>query len=197
MQADSAQSSRSPANHEYTTMMPASPKHDQLRAAVRDVPDFPKPGILFKDITPVLADAALFRDAIEIFAGLAKHQNATKVVGIDARGFIFGAAVALHIGAGFVPMRKRGKLPWMTESASYALEYGEAVLEVHRDAVLPGERVLLVDDLLATGGTAAAAVELIHRLGGVVAGAHFLIELGFLDGRLKLPGIPVEAVLHY
>ena len=170
---------------------------DQLREAIRDVPDFPKPGILFKDITPVLADAVLFREAIHAINALGVGLAVDKVVGIDARGFIFGAAMALHIGAGFVPMRKRGKLPWTVESAAYALEYGEAVLEVHKDAVLPGERVLLVDDLLATGGTAAAALELVHRLGGVIVGAHFLIELGFLEGRRKLPGVPVDAVITY
>ena len=176
-------------------MKPSTP--DRLRAAVRDVPDFPKPGIVFKDITPVLSDADLFRECIERFCALADGLEVDKVAGIDARGFIFGGAVAARIGAGFIPMRKRGKLPWITESASYALEYGEAVLECHRDAVLPGERILLVDDLLATGGTAAAAVELVHRLGGSIAGSHFLIELAFLEGRRKLPGIGVAALLSY
>lgn len=168
-----------------------------LHAAVRDVPDFPMPGIVFKDITPILSDAALFRASIDAFVELAAGLKVDKVVGIDARGFIFGGAVAIRLGAGFIPMRKRGKLPWTTESTSYALEYGEAVLEVHRDAILPGENVLLVDDLLATGGTSAAAIELVHRLGGSVVGTHFLVELAFLGGRAKLPGTGVEAILVY
>jgi adenine phosphoribosyltransferase len=170
---------------------------DRIRDAVRDVPDFPKPGIVFKDITPVLADAELFRDSIDAFCEMAAGLAADKVVGIDARGFIFGGAVALRLGAGFVPMRKRGKLPWITEAASYALEYGEAVLEVHRDAIAAGERVLLVDDLLATGGTAAAAVQLAGRLGATVVGAHFLIELAFLGGRERLPAGLVRTVVAY
>ena len=170
----------------------------RLRAAVRDVPDFPKPGIIFKDITPILADAELFRASIDGFCDLAAGLKVDKVVGIDARGFIFGGAVAVRLGAGFVPMRKRGKLPWITESASYALEYGEAVLEVHRDAVAPGESVLLVDDLLATGGTSAAALTLVDRLGGNVVGVHFLIELAFLEGRKMLAcAAPVESLIRY
>ena len=170
----------------------------RLRAAVRDVPDFPKPGIVFKDITPILADAELFRDSLDGFCDLAAGLKVDKVVGIDARGFIFGGAVALRLGAGFVPMRKRGKLPWITESASYSLEYGEAVLEVHKDAVAPGECVLLVDDLLATGGTSAAALALVDRLGGRVVGVHFLIELAFLQGRRKLASAgPVESLIIY
>lgn len=170
---------------------------DAIREAIRDVPDFPKPGIVFKDITPVLADADLFRFSIDAFCDLAAELEVNKVVGIDARGFIFGGAVALCLGAGFVPMRKRGKLPWATESAAYALEYGEAVLEVHKDAIAPGERVLLVDDLLATGGTSAAAVELVRRLGGEVVGAHFLVELAFLGGRKNLPAGVVESLVIY
>ena len=165
--------------------------------AMRDVPDFPKPGIVFKDITPILSDAALFRDSIDAFVELAAGLKVDKVVGIDARGFIFGGAVAIRLGAGFIPMRKRGKLPWTTEATSYALEYGEAVLEVHRDAILPGENVLLVDDLLATGGTSAAAIELVHRLGGTVVGTHFLVELSFLGGRAKLPESGVKTILVY
>lgn len=170
---------------------------DAIRDAIRDVPDFPKPGIVFKDITPVLADPDLFRFSIDAFCDLAAELRVDKVVGIDARGFIFGGAVALCLGAGFVPMRKRGKLPWATESAAYALEYGEAVLEVHKDAIVAGERVLLVDDLLATGGTSAAAVTLVQRLGGEVVGAHFLVELAFLEGRKNLPANVVEALVTY
>lgn len=168
-----------------------------LRQAVRDVPDFPRPGIVFKDITPILSDGLLFRQSIDCFVDLARDSEVDKVVGIDARGFIFGGAVADRLGKGFIPMRKRGKLPWETESMSYALEYGEAVLEVHRDAFTAGERILLVDDLLATGGTAGAAADLIGRLGGKLVGAHFLIELGFLDGRKKLAPHPVEAIIGY
>lgn len=170
---------------------------DAIRTAIRDVPDFPQPGIVFKDITPVLADPDLFRFSIDAFCDLASGLKVDKVVGIDARGFIFGGAVALCLGAGFVPMRKRGKLPWATEAASYSLEYGEAVLEVHKDAIAAGEKVLLVDDLLATGGTSAAAVQLIHRLGGEIVGAHFLVELAFLDGRKNLPANVVEALVVY
>jgi adenine phosphoribosyltransferase len=170
---------------------------ESIRAAIRDVPDFPKPGIVFKDITPVLSDPDLFRFSIDAFCDLAADLKVEKVVGIDARGFIFGGAVALCLGAGFVPMRKRGKLPWATESASYALEYGEAVLEVHKDAIAPGEKVLLVDDLLATGGTCAAALQLVHRLGGEIAGAHFLVELAFLEGRKNLTCQGIEALVVY
>ena len=177
---------------------PAEPTPiEAIRAAIRDVPDFPKPGIVFKDITPVLSDPDLFRFSIDAFCDLASELKVEKVVGIDARGFIFGGAVALCLGAGFVPMRKRGKLPWATESASYALEYGEAVLEVHKDAIAPGEKVLLVDDLLATGGTCAAALQLVHRLGGEIVGAHFLVELAFLEGRKNLACNGVEALVVY
>lgn len=169
----------------------------RLTASVRDVPDFPKPGIVFKDITPMLRDGALFRGAIDCLTELAAELRPDRVVGIDARGFIFGGAVADRIGAGFVPMRKRGKLPWITESASYALEYGDAVLEVHRDAFDPGDRVLLVDDLLATGGTSAAAVELTRRLGAQVIACHFVVELSFLPGRKMLDGVDTRSLLCY
>ena len=131
---------------------------DSLRAAIRDVVDFPKPGIVFKDITPLLADGKLFRESISLLCATAEGQAVDKVVGIDARGFIFAAAVADRIGAGLIPIRKKGKLPWLTRQTSYLLEYGEAVMELHEDAIQPGERVLIVDDLLATGGTAVAAV---------------------------------------
>jgi len=169
----------------------------RLRAGLRDVPDFPKPGILFKDITPVLADPELFRIAVDCFAEATRAAGAQKVVGIDARGFIFGAAVAYELGLGFVPVRKKGKLPYRCRSAAYTLEYGEAVVEMHTDALQPGERVVLIDDLLATGGTAAAAIKLIEKMGGVLLEAQFLIELSFLHGRQVLPVGPVRSFLQF
>lgn len=168
-----------------------------LRAAIRDVPDFPKPGIIFKDITPVLGTPEHFRAAIDWFVGHTRPLNVSKVVGIDARGFLFGAAVAYALGVGFVPVRKKGKLPYQCESASYALEYGEATAEMHVDALQPGERVVLVDDLLATGGTAAAAIALIEKVGAVLVEAQFLIELDFLHGRENLQGKTVRALINY
>ncbi|HEY5707655.1 MAG TPA: adenine phosphoribosyltransferase [Terrimicrobiaceae bacterium] len=170
---------------------------DALRAAVRDVADFPKPGILFKDITPILGDGVLLRAAIDCFVADCAGQEIRKIVGIDARGFLFGATVADRLGIGFVPIRKRGKLPWKTESLAYQLEYGEAEMEVHTDAFEPGERVSLIDDLLATGGTAAAATKLIAKAGGNVVQAQFLIELGFLDGRAAFSPIPAKSILVY
>jgi adenine phosphoribosyltransferase len=168
-----------------------------LRKAVRDVPDFPKPGILFKDITPALSDGEMLQMIINGFVEATRPLNVTKVVGIESRGFIFGTPLAAALGVGFVPVRKKGKLPWECEAVSYALEYGEATVEIHRDAVQPGERVVLIDDLLATGGTAAAAVELVQRLGGVVAEAQFLIELEFLAGRARLGSTPVRSFLSF
>ena len=170
---------------------------DRLRSAVRDVPDFPKPGILFKDITPVLGDASQFRLAVGGFVEAARAARPEKIVGIDARGFIFGGVVAHELGLGFVPVRKKGKLPWQCESASYSLEYGEAVVEMHKDAVKPGERVVLIDDLLATGGTAGAASRLIRTMGAELAAALFFIELGFLHGRKALEPTPVHALITY
>ncbi len=170
---------------------------DRLRAAVRDVPDFPKPGILFKDITPVLGDGALFRLAVAGFVEATQAANPDKIVGIDARGFIFGAAVAHELGLGFVPVRKKGKLPWNCESASYSLEYGEAVVEMHTDALKPGERVVLIDDLLATGGTAGAASRLICAMGADLAAVLFFIELSFLHGRKALEPSAVHALITY
>jgi adenine phosphoribosyltransferase len=170
---------------------------DALRAAVRDVPDFPKTGILFKDITPILSDGALLRTAIDCFVADCAGQEIRKIVGIDARGFLFGATVADRLGIGFVPIRKRGKLPWKTESLAYKLEYGEAEMEVHTDAFEPGERVSLIDDLLATGGTASAAAKLIEKAGGNVVQAQFLIELGFLEGRAALAPVPARSILVY
>lgn len=158
---------------------------------------FPKEGIVFKDITPILGDGELFRGSIDLLCETAGGVKVDKVVGIDARGFIFAAAVADRLGAGFVPVRKKGKLPWNCREESYALEYGEAVVEIHEDAVLPGEKILLVDDLLATGGTAAAAICLLDSLGADIIAVSFLIELSFLNGRAKLPGNQVRAILEY
>ncbi|TAE73118.1 MAG: adenine phosphoribosyltransferase [Verrucomicrobia bacterium] len=173
------------------------PFTDPLRSAIRDVVDFPKPGIVFKDITPILADPELFRLAITRLCATADGHKIDKVVGIDARGFIFAAAVADRLGAGFVPVRKKGKLPWKTRQVAYSLEYGESVVELHEDAVAPGETVLLVDDLLATGGTAAAALELLDALGAKVAGVAFLIELAFLGGRDALGDRQIESILCF
>lgn len=170
---------------------------DTLRAAVRDVPDFPKPGIVFKDITPILSNGALFRTSIRLLADTAGNTIIDKVVGIDARGFIFGAAVADRLKAGFVPIRKKGKLPWKTKEASYTLEYGESTVEIHEDAINPGEKVLLIDDLLATGGTAAAALHLLGTLGAEIVSVSFLIELSFLNGRTKLGNHEASALLTY
>ncbi len=164
-----------------------------LRSRIRDVPDYPQPGILFKDITPLLADGPAFAAVVaEMAAG---YPDVEKVAGIEARGFILAAPVALELTAGFVPVRKQGKLPTRTYAESYSLEYGTATLEVHTDAFGRGERVLIVDDVLATGGTAAATVELVKRAGAKVAGIVVLLELGFLSGREKLAGIPVRALL--
>ena len=168
-----------------------------LEAAIRNVPDFPQPGIQFKDITPVLGDARLFAGAIDLMA--ARHADAgiDACVGIDARGFIFAAAAAKQLGTGFVPVRKKGKLPWKTHEESYSLEYGEATVAIHQDALQPGARVLLLDDLLATGGTAAAAVSLLKKIGAEIVEIGFLIELGFLNGREKMNGTPINSLITY
>ena len=168
-----------------------------LRAGIRDVADFPKPGIIFKDIAPILSDPTLLRISVVQLTATAGDVKIDKVVGIDARGFIFAAPVALNLDAGFVPIRKQGKLPWQTHSMAYSLEYGENVVEIHKDAIQPGENVLLVDDLLATGGTAAAAIKLINQLDANLVAASFLIELGFLNGRGLLGDTPVHAVVRY
>jgi adenine phosphoribosyltransferase len=170
---------------------------ERLRMAIRDVPDFPKKGIVFKDITPLLGDRALFRASIDLFLERSRGKKIDKIVGIDARGFLFGSAVAYELGVGFVPIRKRGKLPYKTEIAKYSLEYGEAEMEMHIDAIIAGERVVLVDDLLATGGTSAAAAALIHKVGGHLLEAQFLIELEFLNGRKQLEATPVISFLKY
>jgi len=170
---------------------------EKLRAAVRDVPDFPKKGIVFKDITPILSDPALFRASIDLFLERCRGKSIDKVVGIDARGFLFGSTVAYELGVGFVPIRKRGKLPYRTEIAKYSLEYGEAEMEMHIDGIRAGERVVLLDDLLATGGTSAAAAVLIRKAGGHLLEAQFLIELQFLHGRNLLEPTPVTSFLKY
>src|SRR5437868_10810881 len=170
---------------------------EQLRAAVRNVPDFPRKGIVFKDITPILSDPLLFRASIDLFLERCRGKNVDKIVGIDARGFLFGSAVAYELGLGFIPIRKRGKLPYKTEIAKYSLEYGEAEMEMHTDAVRAGERVVLVDDLLATGGTSAAAALLIRKAGADLVEAQFLIELEFLEGRKRLEPTPVTSFLKY
>jgi adenine phosphoribosyltransferase len=168
-----------------------------LRSAIRDIADFPKPGILFRDITPVLAHPDLFREAIHLLCETAGTTKIDKVVGIDARGFIFAAAVADRLHAGFVPIRKHGKLPWRTRGLAYSLEYGQAEVEIHEDAILPGEKVLLVDDLLATGGTAAAAIKLLEDLGADIVTVAFLIELRSLNGRTLLGKHPVTSIIDY
>jgi adenine phosphoribosyltransferase len=168
-----------------------------LERAIRNVPDFPKPGIQFKDITPVLADARLFAGAIDLLTANFQPGSVDAVVGIDARGFIFAAAAAKKLDAGFVPVRKKGKLPFQTIEQDYALEYGSATVAMHVDALKPGARVLLIDDLLATGGTSAAAAELVQKLGAKIIEAGFLIELKFLDGREKLKGFPVRSLVVY
>jgi adenine phosphoribosyltransferase len=175
----------------------ASDSLETLRAAVRDVPDFPKAGIVFKDITPILGDGKLFRAAIEAFLEHCRGKQIDKIVGIDARGFLFGSAVAYDLGVGFVPLRKKGRLPYKTESAKYSLEYGEAEMELHIDAIKAGEKVVLIDDLLATGGTAASAAALIKKVGGDLVQAQFLIELEFLHGRQQLGSTPVVSFLKY
>ena len=168
-----------------------------LAAAVRNIPDFPQPGIQFKDITPVLADARLFAGAISLLMGRFKPGEVDAVVGIDARGFIFAAGAALRLEAGFVPVRKKGKLPYQTHEKSYDLEYGSNAIAIHTDALRPGSRVLLIDDLLATGGTAAAALSLLQTIGANILEVTFLIELAFLNGRKKLGDVPVRSLITY
>ena len=169
----------------------------EIEHAIRNVPDFPKPGIQFKDITPVLADARLFAGSIELLTEKFQPGAVDAVVGIDARGFIFAAAAATKLRAGFVPVRKKGKLPYQTIEQDYALEYGHATVAMHTDALKPGARVMLIDDLLATGGTSAAAVELMKKLGAQILEITFLIELKFLNGREKLKGLPVRSIVVY
>ncbi len=170
---------------------------DSIRSLIRDVPDFPQKGVVFKDITPVLADRAAFRETIDALTARWKGERIDKVVGIESRGFLFAAPLAYALGAGVTVVRKPGKLPWQVIRELYALEYGENALELHVDAVQPGERVLIVDDVLATGGTAGAVCELVEKLGGKVAGIAMLIELEFLKGREKLPGKEVFSLIKY
>jgi adenine phosphoribosyltransferase len=178
-------------------MTNSPPTAADIERAIRTVPDFPKPGIQFKDITPVLANARLFTGAMDLLCGHFQPGMVDAVVGIDARGFIFAAAAAVKLQAGFVPVRKKGKLPYQTHEQSYDLEYGTATVAIHVDALQPGSRVLLIDDLLATGGTAAAASALVRRLGAQILEISFLIELSFLRGRDKLAGYPVRSVVVY
>ena len=170
---------------------------EALKAAIRDVPDFPKPGILFKDITTLLRDAAHFRRALDLMTVMCGDLTLDKVVAIESRGFILGGALADRLGAGFVPVRKPGKLPWRSRSATYELEYGSDRLEMHEDAVGPADRVLVVDDVIATGGTARAVGELSEGLGASVVGFAFLVELGFLKGRERLAGREVRSLIRY
>jgi adenine phosphoribosyltransferase len=178
-------------------MTTSKPTPSEIERAIRNVPDFPKPGIQFKDITPVLADARLFNGCIDLLIDGFKPGEVDAVVGIDARGFIFAAAAAVKLQAGFVPVRKTGKLPYKTHEQSYDLEYGSATIAVHVDALKPGSRVLLIDDLLATGGTAAAAAALVQKLGAKILEISFLIELKFLNGRKLLGGHPVKSLVAY
>ena len=170
---------------------------ESLRARIREVPDFPKPGILFYDITTLLSDPAAFREAIELMTEPFKDERIDVVVGMESRGFIFSAPMALHLDAGFVPVRKLGKLPAETISVEYELEYGTNTLEVHRDAIRPKQRVLIVDDLLATGGTVLGTIELVRQLKGEIAGLSFLVELGALKGRQRLEGYRIHSVIGY
>ena len=174
-----------------------NPTAEDIERAIRNIPDFPKPGIQFKDITPVLADARLFAGSIDLLTNGIKPGEVDAVVGIDARGFIFAAAAAIKLQAGFIPVRKRGKLPFQTHEQDYDLEYGTATVAVHVDALKPGSRVLLIDDLLATGGTAAAAAALVDRLGARIVQIAFLIELSFLGGRSKLKHYPIKSLVVY
>lgn len=170
---------------------------DQLKAYIREVPDFPKPGILYYDITTLLENAHALRMTVDQFVWLFADLHVDKVVGIESRGFMFGSIVAYNLNAGFVPMRKPGKLPAHTVEQTYELEYGEDRLEMHSDGIAPGERVLIVDDLIAIGGTAAAAAKLVEAVGGEVVGLGFVVELSFLDGRKKLDGYSVESLIKY
>jgi adenine phosphoribosyltransferase len=169
----------------------------RLQAAIRDIPDFPKPGIIFKDITPVLSDSTLLQDTVDHFAGVFADAQIDAVVGMESRGFIFGAPLALALKTAFVPARKPGKLPYDSIGVEYELEYGTARLEMHTDAIAAGARVLVIDDLLATGGTAAATNKLIRQLGGEVVANCFVIELGFLPGREAIGDIPVHSIVIY
>ena len=169
----------------------------QYQRLIRDIPDFPKQGILFKDITPLLRDPQGFAGVLEALEARRRGDRISAIAAVESRGFIFGGALAIRLGAGFIPIRKPGKLPHDKLSETYALEYGTDTIEIHRDAVVRGDRILILDDLLATGGTARAAASLVRKLGGEVVGASFLIELAFLGGRAHLEGIPVFSLIRY
>ncbi len=169
----------------------------ELQSLIREIPDFPKKGVLFKDITPLLQDASAFRQALDALAALIQDETFDRIVCIEARGFVFGGALADRLGIGVVPVRKKGKLPYRSRSVSYALEYGQGILEIHEDALKQGQRVLILDDLLATGGTAKATAELVESFGAKVAAFLFLIELTFLKGRERLKGYPVLSLIQY
>jgi adenine phosphoribosyltransferase len=172
-------------------------KKSDLKKHIRDIPDFPKEGIIFKDITTLLKQKDAFRKSIDLLAKKFKKENIEYVVGVEARGFIFGSAIAYKLGAGFIPVRKKGKLPHKTKRITYDLEYGSDALEIHEDAVAAGSRVLIVDDLLATGGTIKAVCDLVKNQGAVIAGVAFLVELGFLKGKNKLKDLPIYSVIKY
>lgn len=182
-----------------TSLTKQTKKYDAalIRSLVRDVPDFPKPGIIFKDITPLLQNAEALRMICDELAGKFNDQKIDQVVGIESRGFIFSPVIAYQLGAGFVPVRKKGKLPSACETMSYDLEYGTDHLQIHKDAIQKGQRVIIVDDLLATGGTAEAVVKLVQKLGGVVVGLAFVIELEFLKGRSRLLKFPLHSLITY
>jgi adenine phosphoribosyltransferase len=168
-----------------------------FRTHIRDIPDWPKPGVVFKDITPLLKDPKVFKSAIDVLADHYRAQHIDTVVSVEARGFIFGGALAYALGAGFVPARKPGKLPWMKIKVEYSLEYGTDAIEMHQDAIVKGQRVLVFDDVLATGGTVAATIQLVSALGGVVVGSAFLMELTFLHGANRLKGYDVYSLIQY
>ena len=175
----------------------ADPRSALLRARIRDIPDFPKPGILFRDLTPLMGDGMAMRTTVEMLVEKIAPHRADTIVAIESRGFIFGAPVAVALGIGFAPVRKPGKLPWRTTKRTYDLEYGTDSLEMHADAVVQGTRVVIVDDLLATGGTAAATAELVHSVGAQVVGIAVVVELELLRGRDRLPSVPVDALIRY
>lgn len=186
-----------PAHRLTTQGFPMQELGNRLDSAIRDIPDFPKPGIVFKDITPILADPVLFRDTVNHFAEHFAGANVDVVVGMESRGFLFGAPLAMALDAAFAPARKPGKLPYESIGVEYDLEYGSARLELHTDAIERGQRVLVVDDLLATGGTAKATCDLIEQLGGELVACAFVIELGFLSGRNQLGATPVHSILNF
>ena len=175
----------------------SDPRLALLRARIRDIPDFPKPGILFRDLTPLMGDGVALREAVDLLAEAAVRHRPELIVAIESRGFIFGAPVAASLGVGFVPVRKPGKLPHKTRRRSYDLEYGTDALEMHADAVVSGTRVVIVDDLLATGGTAAATADLVRAQGGVVVGLAVVVELSLLEGRKRLDTVPVDSLIQY